>query len=85
MTHFDGHGNFSQVDFVTVNGVPEMSDWRPATGTYEVNPDCTGTSAINFNDGSPSLNGRFVVVDGGRQIMGIVEGIATGGIGIKVR
>jgi hypothetical protein len=85
MQHFDGHGNFSQVDFVTLNGAPEGSDWRPGTGTYAVNPDCTGTAVINFNDGTPSLHTRLLVVDGGRQVMGLVEGIATGSIGIRVR
>ena len=85
LKHFDGHGNLTQVDFVTLNGAPSGSDWRPATGTYEVNPDCTGTSEIRFNDGQPTLNLRFVVVDGGRQIMEIVEGNATGAMGIKVR
>jgi hypothetical protein len=29
MTHFDGRGNLSQVDFVTRNGVPAAADWRP--------------------------------------------------------
>jgi hypothetical protein len=85
MTHFDGHGNLSQVDFVTLNGAPAGSDWRPATGTYEVNPDCTGTAEIHFNDGEPPLNLRMVVVDGGRQVMNIVESNATGATGIKVR
>jgi hypothetical protein len=85
MQHFDGRGNFSQVDFITLNGVPETSDWRPATGTYEVNPDCTGTAVINFDDGAPSLHTRLLVVDGGRQVMGLAEGIATGSIGTRVR
>ena len=85
MQHFDGHGNSSQVDFVTLNGKPEGSDWRPGTGTYEINADCTGTAVINFNDGSPSLNLRLLVVDGGRQLMAVVEGNAVGSTGIKVR
>jgi hypothetical protein len=85
MTHFDGHGSLSQVDFVTHNGVPVGSDWRPATGSYELNADCTGTAEIHFDDGSPSLNLRLVVVDGGRQVSTIVEGQPTGSTGIKVR
>jgi hypothetical protein len=85
MQRFDGRGNFTQVDFITLNGAPEFSDWRPATGTYSVNPDCTGTQVINFNDGSPSLNLRLVVVDGGRQILALVEGIPTAAIGFRVR
>jgi hypothetical protein len=84
MQHFDGQGNFTQVDFITLNGVPETSDWRPATGTYQVNPDCTATAVINFDDGHV-LHTRLVVVDGGRQVMGLAEGIATGSIGTRVR
>jgi hypothetical protein len=85
MTHFDGRGNLSQVDFATRNGVPMGTDWRPATGTYEINADCTGTAEINPEDGSPSLHLRLVVVDGGRRVMTVVEGNATGSTGIRVR
>ena len=85
MTHFDGHGNTSQVDFVTRNGVPAGTDWRPATGTYDVDANCTGSATFSFEDGSPDLHLRLVVVDGGRQVMTTVEGNATGSLGIKVR
>ena len=61
MTHFDGHGNLSQVDFVTLNGVGGP-DWRPATGTYEINPDCTGSAQI-IPVGAPPVNLRLVVGD----------------------
>ena len=41
-TTFDGNGNLVQVDAVAVNGdIPLV--WRPGTGTYNVNSDCTGT------------------------------------------
>jgi len=83
MQHFDGRGNSSGVDFVTLNGVPEGSDWRPITGTYDLNPDCTGTGEIHFNDGNPPLKLRLLVVDGGRQVMSIVEGNPVGSIGFK--
>ena len=85
MTTFDGHGNLSQVDFATRNGVPTGTDWRPGKGEYEINANCTGTALITFEDGSPDLHLRLVVVDGGRQVMTIVEGNATGSLGIKVR
>ena len=60
MTHFDGHGNTSQVDFVTRNGVPAGTDWRPATGTYDVDANCTGSATFSFEDGSPDLHLRLV-------------------------
>jgi hypothetical protein len=43
LTVFDGYGNLSQVDNVVHNGAAPIEDWRPATGTYTVNANCTGT------------------------------------------
>jgi hypothetical protein len=84
MTRFDGHGNLSQIDFVTINGVAGGPDWRPATGTYEINPDCTGKAQI-LPAGAPPLNLRLVVGDRGRQVWTVVIGNATGSTGTKVR
>ena len=44
-TTYDGEGNFTQVDAVADNG-NITPGWRPGSGTYTVNPDCTGTSTI---------------------------------------
>jgi hypothetical protein len=84
MTHFDGNGNLSQVDFVTLNGVAGGTDWRPATGTYEIDPDCTGKAQI-LPVGAPPLNLRLVVGDRGRQLWTVVIGNATGSWGTRVR
>jgi hypothetical protein len=84
MMHFDGDGNLSQVDFVTLNGVAGGPDWRPGTGTYEINPDCTGKAQI-IPAGAPPLNLRLVVGDRGRQVWTVVIGNATGSTGTKVR
>jgi hypothetical protein len=84
MTHFDGNGGLHQVDFVTLNGVAGGTDWRPATGTYEVNSDCTGKMQLN-PAGAPPLNLRIVVGDRGRQLWTVVIGNATGSVGTKVR
>jgi hypothetical protein len=84
MTQFDGDGNLSQVDFATRNGVPMWQDWRPATGSYDINADCTGTAQIIPSDGSPTLNLRLVVVNHGREVRTIVAGNATGSIGVRV-
>jgi len=55
MTHFDGQGNLTQVDFVMANGVPIAGPPDPLTGFhtgesgwYKVFPDCTGTAHIQF-------------------------------------
>jgi len=85
MTHFDGDGILQQVDHVVHNGSLPAMEWRPATGTYTVNDDCTGAAQINFTDGSPSLNLRFVLAKHGAEIRTVVSnpGTAITSIGIK--
>lgn len=92
MAHFDGEGSFTQTDTVTINGLV-VADFThpPATGTYAVNSDCTGTFTINFADGRPPVATAFVVVDNGNEIDVVVtsaggnQGIlATGSIGKRV-
>ncbi|HET7695361.1 MAG TPA: hypothetical protein VFK57_06605 [Vicinamibacterales bacterium] len=83
MTHFDGEGGLTQVDFTTRNGAPFSPDWRSATGTYAINPDCTGTATIVPSDGTPSVQLRLVVTDHGRQIRTVVVGNASGSVGIR--
>jgi len=59
MAHFDGHGNFTQTDFVlnTLNGQtaptpgpvdPQTGFQNHESGTYQVNADCTGSLEIHF-------------------------------------
>jgi len=88
MTHFDGEGHLSQVDHVVVNGTPPPMEWNPGSGTYTINPDCTGTATINFTDGRSSVQLSLVVVRKGREIHTVVNNPGTGGfygisIGIK--
>ena len=84
MTEFDGRGNLQQVDFATINGIPIGADWRPVTGSYKVNADCTGTAELIPGDGSPTLKLRLVVVRNGKEVRTVVEGNATGSVGIRV-
>jgi hypothetical protein len=69
-THFDGKGDFSFVEHTVVNGVSQESGWTHSTGTYSVNADCTGTFTINTPDSPVPIQGSFVVVKGGREILG---------------
>ena len=75
---YDGNGNFTQIDTVTIAG-NVVSDFThtPATGTYTVNSDCTGTFTINFTDGRPTVVTNFVLVDNGNEIDSVV--ISAGG------
>jgi len=79
MATFDGAGNLTQVDHVVHNGVTPVEDWRPATGTYQVNSDCTGTFSFFpmptvTADNSPAIKVYFVICKGATQINAVVSG-----------
>jgi hypothetical protein len=77
MTQFDGNGNLTQIDTVTING-EVVADFThtPATGSYTVNPNCTGTFTIDFTDGRPPVTTSLVVVDNGSEIDTVVTSAA---------
>jgi hypothetical protein len=82
MTNFDGAGKLTQVDFVVTDGKPQPGEGDSATGfrfrtgetgTYKVNPDCTGSMEIDLNVPFPTgsigiISAMFVLSDHGRAI-----------------
>jgi hypothetical protein len=82
---FDGKGNFTQVDAVATNGILTPG-WRTGTGSYSVNPDCTGTQTIEIS-GLPDLHLQFIVAQSGNTIHQVVTdpGVATTAEGERVR
>jgi hypothetical protein len=66
---FDGAGNVTQTDNVTVNGFPIVVN-RPGSGTYVVNADCTGTETLDT--GGQVLHTTFVLAENGKEIFDIV-------------
>lgn len=82
MTEFDGSGNLVQVDHVVHAGVVPVEAWRPGTGTYSINPDCTGWMTITAHpvdpsDASPELLLYIVVKGDGSQVDTVVSGSPT--------
>ena len=85
MTHFDGGGSLTQVDFVMSNGAPLPGPTDPVTGfhiaeigTYKVNSNCTGMAEIHLPKPSNASSGAvldlmFVLSDHGRNIHTIVS------------
>jgi hypothetical protein len=78
---FDGNGNLTQRDY-RGNSVPaEFAPPGQETGTYTVDPDCTGSMLIDLNAlGVPPvttqggvINILFVISDGGRHIHEVVS------------
>jgi hypothetical protein len=59
---FDGNGNVVTKATISLNGTILPLN---ATGTYSVNPDCTGTYTL------PGTTVTFVITDNGNRIEGI--------------
>jgi hypothetical protein len=76
MGHYDGAGNVTFSDHVVVDGNPPPEEWRQASGTYFVNPDCTGRFSVVTAPGFPPLVVYFVVVKHGTEILGVTNGSA---------
>ena len=86
LTHFDDHGNFTSVEHVVFSGFPPPpgGEWTPATGTYTVNEDCTGSSVTHSANSPQGLPQHFVVVDNGNKIQNVVDFGAFASIATKV-
>jgi hypothetical protein len=79
VAEFFGDGTFTQVDHVLHNGQPPQEEWRPGSGTYHLNSDCTGYMILTANptvpaDASPELRLEIVVGDNGNEIRTAVSG-----------
>lgn len=61
---FDGYGALTSAGFASLNG--NVSESK-ATGTYSVNPDCTGTYTTLSSTGRTGT-AFFVIADNGNEI-----------------
>jgi hypothetical protein len=85
LQHYDGKGNFTQVDHIVFNGVPPAEEWTPGSGTYTVNPNCTGSAVVIVPGNALSpINLHFVVVREGKEIRQVVDANAVTAVGNKV-
>jgi hypothetical protein len=78
-TTYDGLGNSTVLDASGVNGnVP--TGWRTGSGSYTVNPDCTGTETISFPS-QPDIHSQFVVAQSGNKLhyVNVDPGISLSG------
>jgi hypothetical protein len=61
MTHFDGKGKFSQVDFVVINGSPLSSKFQTGeTGTYKVTPTALGQLPLSTQTGRRLISNSWL-------------------------
>ena len=59
---FDGHGNLAGRETESLNGAVTEPTF---SGTYSVQPDCTGTTTIHSD---LTTNLRFMLVEGGQEV-----------------
>lgn len=83
-TTFDGKGNLTELDAVAANG-NVAAGWAANTGTYSLNPDCTGTITVT-NGNQPLIHLQMIVAQSGNTIheMVIDPGFATTSDGERI-
>jgi hypothetical protein len=86
LQNYDGSGHISQLDHVVIGGIVPPEAWRPGSGTYTVNADCTGKATITIpSSPAPPLVVYFVIVQHGDKIRQVVEGNAVIATGERVK
>jgi hypothetical protein len=76
----------TQIDHYVVNGVPATPPdvpWPASSGTYTVNPDCTGKMILNVK-GFPPFVSYFVIARGGKEIRTVLDANLVSSVGIKL-
>jgi hypothetical protein len=82
--HFDGKGHFTQVDHIVSDGMAPADEWTPGSGTYTVNPDCTGSSVISSGSNPNPIVTHFIIVDNGKKTIGVVDSNAVIAINYRI-
>ena len=94
LARFDGKGGYTQVDYIgdSLRTIGATSFSGGETGSYTVNPDCTGSQEIKLNvSGVPAgtshgvIENMFVISGGGRSIHGVVAEFTPPGATQAVR
>jgi len=73
------------VEHTVINGQSLQPGFIAASGTYTVNPDCTGTAMVNTPNSPVPLNLTFTVVRDGTEVHTILDTDAISSVFIKVK
>jgi hypothetical protein len=65
-------------------GTPLQPGWTAASGTYTVNPDCTGTAVVNTPNSPVPLNLALVAVREGKEIHAVLDSNAISTVFTRV-
>jgi hypothetical protein len=78
---FDGKGGFKQIDFPG-NGSTDLglTAFRTGqTGSYTVNPNCTGFITIDLGATVGTVTNAFVISNGGRAVRAVIAAFTAPG------
>jgi hypothetical protein len=84
LQYFDGRGHISQIDHLVSDGIAPTQDWTAGTGTYSVNPDCTGSAVIDSGSTPYPVTLHFIIVDNGTKFLQVVDANAVIAVGYRV-
>lgn len=74
MVRFDGNGNLTWVEHTVINGTLLEPNWTTtASGTYDINPDCTGSATVNTPNSPAPLSLGIVIVRGGKEVHAVLD------------
>jgi hypothetical protein len=85
MNSYDGNGHLTWVEHTVIGGQVSNAGWLSASGTYTVNPDCTGTAVVDTPNSPVPLNFAFVVTDKGHEIRAVLDSNALVTVCRRVR
>ena len=79
---YDGKGELTGLTLVTNGQITGVRTALQSTGTYEVNPDCTGKITLYIPGVPVAIEAAFVIVDEGRRIKEVPT--SAGNIGVAL-
>ena len=85
VAHFDGKGNLTWVEHTIIDGVLQQPGFgTTATGTYSVDPDCTGTAIANTPNSHDPLSFGLVIVKEGKEVRTVLDTHAITSVFTKI-
>ena len=77
---FDGKGMLSWFEHTVIGGQQQGADWTPASGSYSVNPDCTGSMVVVTPNSPVPITIFFSIVQQGKQFYSVANGHAISSV-----
>lgn len=84
LAHFNGKGGVTWLEHTVINGQLIGLDWTTASGTYEVNANCTGTAVVTTPNSPAPLKFAFTIVKEGKEVRALLDNNAIETVFTKI-